>query len=335
MMSNLKISESYLTRSDTGGEFVQSVVEVKQVYVVDIPDSDHLTNDDDNDGFYFSGVHSSGETSIIDSCVFITGEDDGIDHNGAIPEIRNCRIEDFYHEGIAASNANSVLVFNSLIKNCEQGIEAGYGNPSVSIEHCVIIDNDTGVRFGDSYDWGCSGNITLTNSIVYNNGDNIRNYDLATSGAILGAITASYSMINDDEYNDSPNCITGIPLFDDVYFLLPNSPGKGLASTGLDIGLYNSLSNVEDNLFGDSCFNVYPNPAIDLTQIHYYLKKQSHIRIVLSDVSGKIVAVLADDVSNSGNNIFVFNVSSYPTGIYLVSLFSDDAYVKMVKMFVK
>jgi len=334
-LSNLKIVDSYLTRSDTGGEFAQSVVFAKSVYVTDIPDNDYVIADDDNDAFYFNATHTSGLTSVIDSCVFFTGEDDGIDHNGAILQIRNCRVEDFNHEGVAASNNNSVALYNSLIKNCEQGVEAGYGNPSVSIEHCVIIDNDTGVRFGDSYNWGCTGEINLINSIVYNNNDNILNYDLLTMAAVPDAINVSYTMTNDEEYDESPYCLIGTPLFDSRYFLLPNSPGKGLASTGVDIGLYNPFSKVEANIFGDSCFNVYPNPASDFTHIHYYLKKQSDVKIVLRSITGNEIAVLADLVSDSGNCSFVFNASEFSTGIYLVSLYVDNVQTGTLKMFVR
>lgn len=333
--SNVKILDSYLTRSDTGGEFINSIVFVKDVYVVDIPDGDHLINDDDNDGFYFNSVHPSGIGSVVDSCVFVTGEDDAIDHNGAILEVRNCLVDDFHHEGIAASNSNSVYVFNSLFKNCDQGIEAGYGSPNVSVEHCVVIDNGTGIRFGDSYNWGCSGKINIINSIVYNNTDNFRNYDLLTGGPISDAIAVSYCITNDTDYDNYPFCITGIPVFEPNYFLANNSPGKGMASTGLDLGLFNPLSNIDANACGSSCFNIYPNPGTDIVNISHFANNAALFDIKMFNITGAQVASWQYKSQTVGNIVFELNIESLSSGLYFVNLYADDVYCVTLKMIVE
>ena len=333
--SNLKILDSYITRSDLGGEFIQSIVNAKNVYVVDIPDGDHIIADDDNDGFYFNAVHPSGNSSIVDSCIFVTGEDDAIDHNGAKLEIRNCIIDDFNHEGIAASNSNSVFVFNTLIKDCEQGIEAGYGNPLVNIEHCVLIDNGVGVRFGDNYNWGCTGEINIINSISYNNTDNFKNFDILTGGPVSDAINVSYCMTNDIEYDNYPYCIVGNPIFEQDYFLAQNSPGRGMASTGLDLGLYNPLSKVERNVFGDSCLNIYPNPVQDMVNIHYYSINSAQLKLVVTDIFGCKITELKTRQSAIGNNQIQFNIESFASGMYFVCFYSNDVLLKTEKMIVE
>lgn len=333
--SKLTIIDSYLTRSDTGGEFAQSIVKAKRVYVIDIPNNDTNPIDDDNDAMYFNSVHSSLLPSVVDSCVFVTGQDDCIDQNGAILDIRNCWIQDYYHEGIAASNTNRVDVFNCLIKDCEQGIEAGYGNPQVYVNHCVVIDNAVGIRFGDSYNWGCTGKMDVTNSIMYNNVDNVLNYDIATQGEVSEAIVISYSITNDTQYDNSSNCIVGVPLFDDDYFLIQNSPGKGLSSTHLDMGLYNPSSNNTDYIFTENKYLlIAPNPVSDYTTIYYFTEKQSAIKILIRNTQGVQIAEILESNVNLGNNSSTFNASSVNQGLYLVSLYLDNQFVESVKMIV-
>jgi len=235
--ARMNLHNCLISRCDTGGEFHYSVVQISNSYVLDIPNDDTIFIDDDNDGFYFADVYpDSDEPSRVENCYIITGKDDAIDHNKARLEINNCWLEDFIHEGIAGSNGNWVKVYNTVVKNCEQGIEAGYGNPDVFINHCVLVDNDIGLRFGDSYNWGCWGRMIVENTIVFNNKDNIYNFDLKTGAPVDSGIVISYSMTNDPEYDHYPFCITGVPEFDEDFYLIPNSPGKGKANDGTDMG---------------------------------------------------------------------------------------------------
>ncbi|MCB0754086.1 MAG: hypothetical protein H6603_01430 [Flavobacteriales bacterium] len=226
-----------ISRCDTGGEFGASYVQISGSHVLEIPDADGLLEDDDNDGFYFYGANATNEPSVVDSCVFMIGEDDGIDHNGAILQVKNCWIEGFANEGIAASSENSVYVYNSLFKNCEQGIEAGYGSPAVTVDHCVMVDNDYGLRFGDWYNWGCSGSINCTNSIMVNNTDNVYNFDVLSNGPISGAIEITYSIPTDAEYDAATGNVTGTPIFNAEYQLQAGSAGIAAGSDGLNMGL--------------------------------------------------------------------------------------------------
>lgn len=247
MNGRVRFSNGGISRCDTGGEFGGSYVTVHGSHIMEIPDADGLLEDDDNDGFYFFGNNATDEPNLVDSCVFLIGEDDGIDHNGAILEVRNCWVENFANEGIATSNGNSADVYNSLFKNCEQGIEAGYGSPTVTVDHCVMVDCDYGLRFGDWYDWGCSGIITCTNSIMVSNTDNIHNFDVLTNGPISGAITVTYSISSDAEYDAATGNILGPPVFTPQYQLEPGSPGESAGSDGLNMGLINPTITGIDN----------------------------------------------------------------------------------------
>lgn len=234
---NLVFKNGGVSRCDSGGEFSNSKVTVKNTHVLEIPDGDGILEDDDNDGFYFSGTNPQLHPYQVDSCVFMVGEDDGIDHNGSILEVTNCWVQGFANEGIAASNTNSVYVFNSLFKDCEQGIEAGYGSPTIIVDHCVLVDNEYGLRFGDWYNWGCNGNITCTNSIMWNNDDNVYNFDVQTNGPVANAIDLTYSIPGDVEYDLATGNVVGVPQFDSEYQLLAGSPGEGSANDNTNMGL--------------------------------------------------------------------------------------------------
>jgi len=243
--SYINISNSIISRCDTGGEFVNSVVTITNTSVLEIPDSDGIIEDDDNDGFYFSGVHTSGENSLIAGCIFSTGEDDGIDHNGAKLRVEDCRIENFHHEGIACSNSNWVEIFSTLIINCDQGIEAGYGSPNVFVDHCVILNCRTGYRFGDNYDWGCSGKLTITNSIAHNNLDNFLNFDIRSGAPVENAIDVTFTITNDPQYDTNLGCMSAVPEFDELFFLQSGSPGSGRGNDQTNLGLYQEKMQTE------------------------------------------------------------------------------------------
>lgn len=238
MHSRVSIDNCLISRCDTGGETHQSRVHISNTHILEIPNDDDTFVDDDNDGFYVaSHLPENDDPSRIENCVIYAGKDDAIDHNLAKLEIHHCWLEGFAHEGVAGSNGNFVRVFNTVVKDCEQGIEAGYTEPQVFVDHCVIVNNKVGLRFGDSYKREHNGHMTVTNTILFNNEDNIWNYSLLTESAVPGAIDISYSLTNDAEYDSATGCLSGTPLFDRNYYLKSSSPGKGAASDGSDMGL--------------------------------------------------------------------------------------------------
>ncbi len=238
--SEVHLDSCLISRCDTGGEFRMTIAKIKNCYFMDIPNDDGVEIDDDNDGLYLVLPWNDGDSpSILENCVFMEGKDDGIDHNGANVVIKNCVVDGFDNEGIATSNRNTVQIVSTLVTNCEQGIEAGYGLPQVSIDHCLLINNETGIRFGDWYNRECDGFITITNTISVNNSlHNVWNHVVLEGGPEQDAITISYSLVNEEEYNREEGCITGNPEFTLDYLLTDDSPGKNAASDSSDIGLF-------------------------------------------------------------------------------------------------
>ena len=230
--------------------------------------------------------------SIIDRCYFITGKDDAIDHQNSRLKVSNCWLEDFVHEGVAASGGDTIMVFNTVALNNDQGFEAGWSNsgvtkgPFVFVDHCVAVGNRIdGLRVGDSYDWTYNDVLRVTNTIVYNNRDhNIWNYLYSTHAPLAGAIDISYSITNDSIYDASPHCITGVPQFDPYYYLLPGSPGINMGMNGTNMGRADSTTTVTGAIVIDEIMYKAPSSMDSKDWIELY-NSQS----VNQDLSGWIV----------------------------------------------
>ena len=236
-----------------GGEFHRVLLCYTNSHLMNIPDDNNAsyTEDIDTDGLHIDYVNSKyPQFSIIDRCYFITGKDDAIDHHSSRLKVSNCWLEDFVHEGVAASGGDTIMVFNTVALNNDQGFEAGWTDngvskgPFVFVDHCVAIGNRIdGLRVGDNYTSTYKDMLKVTNTIVYNNRDhNIWNYLYSTQAPLAGAIDVSYSMTNDSVYNASPNCITGVPQFDAYYYLLPGSPGINAGMHGTNMGRADSVA---------------------------------------------------------------------------------------------
>ncbi len=247
--SKVSVSQSLTAFVFHGGEFDHSFLTYCDSYIMNIPNDDGIFEDEDSDGFHINYLHPEiNEYSLIQNCFFLTGKDDAIDQNGARLKIINCWLEGWMHEGIATSAVDTVQVFNTVVKNCEQGIEAGWSENEVvgqyiKVDHCVVVDCDVGLRIGDSYDYTSNrynGLMAVTNTILFGNDDNIRNYINSSGLPRAGRIVISYSMTNDTDYDDLPFCITGVPQFNPDYYLMPGSAGIGMGLYGTNLGRVDS-----------------------------------------------------------------------------------------------
>ena len=69
-----------------------------------------------------------------------------------------------------------------------------------------------------------------------------------------------------------------------------------------------------------SKINVYPNPASDITTINLELNESSKLLIDVADITGKQVAIIADEKQSTGNLIKQFSTAILPNGNYLVRI---------------
>lgn len=146
-----------VSRCDTGGEYERSHLHLEGAILTEFPDGNSLFFDDDNDGLYLLGRHTSSQVgpSIILSCILAHGEDDAIDQNGADVMVLDTYISAFSHEGIATSNLGRVTVSGCVISDCQKGIEAGYGPEGstewVVVNNTIVKNCDHAFYIGDDY----------------------------------------------------------------------------------------------------------------------------------------------------------------------------------------
>ena len=70
-------------------------------------------------------------------------------------------------------------------------------------------------------------------------------------------------------------------------------------------------------------YSSYPNPFNPSTTIRYQLAAAGRVKLIVSDVTGKVVDVLIDDVQASGRHEVVFDATGLPSGMYFYQLLEN------------
>ncbi len=237
--ASVTIQNSLIQRAQSAGQFNASDVLIENSYLLDFPDSSRNYIDNDNDALYFA----ASATATLNNTVIINCKDDGIDSgNMGDLTINNCWIESCFHEGLAlTSTDNDVIqhtIYNTVIRNCGQGIELGYSNVEhrVDIDHCLIMENEIGIRHGDNYSWeGSGGSLIVENSILIENLKDIWDFHQFNWNPSM-RISVNNSLLS--TYNELfQNNIIGEPNMDSRYRLTSDSIGYNAGSDGLSMGL--------------------------------------------------------------------------------------------------
>jgi hypothetical protein len=173
--SNITLTRCITQRATTGGQIDGGRVRVIESHFVEFNKDDGIFSDDDNDGLYMTRGTNEMIRSVWSNC-----KDDGLDAGsgaGGTITIDSCWIDSCWHEAMAWScdgNPSRVVnVINTVSINSGQGVEAGFGGnsngPQVTATGCLFMENATGARFGDNYDWDYPGQLTVRDSTLINN----------------------------------------------------------------------------------------------------------------------------------------------------------------------
>lgn len=237
---NWRIERTLVTRTDTGGEFEHSAVTIVDSHYYDFPELDPAPRDDDNDGIYLLGDPDAADPPDISirRTTFISGADDGIDHNGSVVTIEESWIAGFDNECIAASSGGRLRVSDTALFGCGQGLEAGYGSPTVEGTHLLVMECGVGLRFGDSYSRQYTGTLSVTESVIAANHERaVWNWRFGAEAPAEGRVSISRSLLDADEAEGGEGNVVGTPELTDGLLLEAESPGAGIAADGLDPGL--------------------------------------------------------------------------------------------------
>ncbi|MBK6506301.1 MAG: T9SS type A sorting domain-containing protein [Ignavibacteria bacterium] len=71
-------------------------------------------------------------------------------------------------------------------------------------------------------------------------------------------------------------------------------------------------------------YNNYPNPFNPVTKIRFDLPRSSSVRILLYDITGKVVMNLVDEGLQAGSYETIFDASSLSSGLYFYRIETAD-----------
>ncbi len=153
-----------------------------------------------------------------------------------------------------------------------------------------------------------------------------------TTGVDSLSKNGNTNFTNDDIYTlllSSSAIDIGVDLPDryNIDFIGTFRPQDSLGHGGSwDAGAYEykylvtGLSSDNSFLPKEFALDVYPNPFNPTAKIKVSLEKKSDIKIIVYDILGSVVTILADDSFDAGYYIFNFNGSNLSSGIYILTV---------------
>jgi hypothetical protein len=73
--------------------------------------------------------------------------------------------------------------------------------------------------------------------------------------------------------------------------------------------------------------NIYPNPTTGISSVNFKIAASSAVNVTVTDVTGKVIDVLMDEASVSGEQTLTFDASAYANGAYYVTIATDASTV--------
>jgi ligand-binding sensor domain-containing protein len=167
---------------------------------------------------------------------------------------------------------------------------------------------------------GLPGNII--NDITF---DAAGNVFAATNGGLGVLLKASNSWNTFTMPVIAANNVTGVTLDPQTEEIWISTDATGIAS------LAHSVLGLNDQAGFDQShsFSIYPNPASDHSCVSYRLFNSQHVRIVLTDLSGKEIAQIVNEVQPEGTYAVKASLPDLSSGMYMIALqIGDEAGVK-------
>ncbi len=91
-----------------------------------------------------------------------------------------------------------------------------------------------------------------------------------------------------------------------------------------NFAITNGPTALDDNFKSQIKFSAYPNPTSNKLTIQFQLTSKSQVQIVLTDIFGKEISTLQNNLLNEGEQRIEFDVKSLTKGIYFIRLSSDQ-----------
>jgi hypothetical protein len=177
----LTLTDCLVNRATTCGQINGGTFSALRCGLIEFPDTSANFVDEDNDAIYL--VPGGGNTYTVERCAIGFTKDDGIDTGAGHMVVRRCWFENTFHEGTSPSTTtHNMEIYDSVFTHCGQGVEQGFGNTTVVMNHCATIGCMVGIRSGDNYGaptfTDYSGLITASNCIsIFNEFQDVWGYE--------------------------------------------------------------------------------------------------------------------------------------------------------------
>ncbi len=167
------------------------------------------------------------------------------------------------------------------------------------------------------------------------------------SSSLVGStlrIYANEAYFNNEAFSfiyDLPNNITDVELYNEQGELVSFIEKEYYLGT--QVLSQKSISDFKDSrpklkLDGELLSQNYPNPAINITNIEYYIPQQGIVEIQVRDIYGRIVMKLVNGYKDAGDYKIEYDVSQLGSGMYFyqIHLQSGEEYLTATrKMMIK
>ena len=185
----------------------------------------------------------------------------------------------------------------------------------------------TVVSTSTSYTFTLTGNRNLTANFTATQYTVTLNSDPAAGGTTSGGGTF-----------DAGTSVTVTATPNNGYQFLHWTEGGSILSTNTSYtfvlnhsrgltAVFNIIVAIEDDKGVPSSFKLlqnYPNPFNPTTQISYIIKNSDYVKIVISDLTGRVVETLVDEYKGAGTHQIRFNAAHLPSGTYLYTIYAGS-----------
>jgi Secretion system C-terminal sorting domain len=114
--------------------------------------------------------------------------------------------------------------------------------------------------------------------------------------------------------------------------MVTNSSNCSKLSAGTKVTNSCRAGSIADQ--SEASLNLYPNPAVDQTNIQFSAAQTSQVIIKVYDVNGKELKTLLNDNLQQGDHALQFSTGDLSSGVYFVRMFTSSG-VENVKLIIQ
>jgi hypothetical protein len=246
----------------------------------------------------------------------------------------------YWNWGYAYGNAK---ITNCTIFNNKTGVRAyaNRGNADATITNSIfafnkeygVVNEGGGIVGPDDITYDCLWGNKLANfynlaskvgfgqngSYTNANGDACDiNFNIYYDPFLVDTLNSDFSLKAESNCIDAGNSIIYDKFFKDTDGTIP------------EIGSYffeqkpTSVIDLEYSNTPALLLQNYPNPFYSTTSIRYHLNSNSHVQIIIYDISGRILKTLVNQSQTEGEYSVSFDASGLERGIYIFKLRADS-----------